>query len=83
LLTMFDAADRFAAGLDGITCPTLVLTSRQDHVVPPSDSEFLVSQVAGPVEHVWLEDSYHVATIDHDGPEVARRIVEFAPKVTA
>ena len=83
LLTMFDAADRFAAGLDGITCPTLVLTSRQDHVVPPSDSEFLVSQVAGPVEHVWLEDSYHVATIDHDGPEVARRIVEFAQKVTA
>jgi carboxylesterase len=83
LVTLFDAADRFAAGLDGITCPTLVLTSRQDHVVPPSDSEFLVSKVAGPVEHVWLEDSYHVATIDHDGPEVARRIVEFALKVTA
>ena len=61
----------------------LVLTSRQDHVVPPTDSEFLVSQVAGPVEHVWLEKSYHVATIDHDGPEVARRIVEFAQKVTA
>lgn len=83
LLTMFDAAARFASRLDNITCPTLVLTSRQDHVVPPSDSEFLVSQVAGPVEHVWLENSYHVATIDVDGPEVARRIVEFAEKVTA
>jgi carboxylesterase len=69
--------------LDRIACPTLVLTSRQDHVVPPSDSEYLVSRVAGPVEHVWLEDSYHVATIDHDGPEVARRIVQFARKVTA
>lgn len=83
LLTMFDAADRFAGRLDKITCPTLVITSRQDHVVPPSDSEFLVSRVAGPVEHVWLEDSFHVATIDVDGPEVARRIVEFATKVTA
>ena len=83
LLTMFDAADRFADRLDRIACPTLVLTSRQDHVVPPSDSEYLVSHVAGPVEHVWLEDSYHVATIDHDGPEVARRIVQFARKVTA
>jgi carboxylesterase len=83
LLTMFDAADRFASRLDQITCPTLVLTSRQDHVVPPSDSEFLASKVAGPVEHVWLENSYHVATIDHDGPEVARRVVEFAQKVTA
>jgi carboxylesterase len=83
LLTMFDAAERFASRVDKITCPTLVLTSRQDHVVPPSDSEFLVSRVAGPVEHVWLERSYHVATIDHDGPDVARRIVEFAQKVTA
>jgi carboxylesterase len=83
LLTLFDAADRFADRLDGIACPTLVLTSRQDHVVPPSDSEYLVGHVAGPVEHVWLEDSYHVATIDHDGPEVARRIVQFARKVTA
>ena len=83
LLTMFDAADRFASRLDKITCPTLVLTSRQDHVVPPSDSEFLVGKVAGPVEHVWLENSFHVATIDVDGPEVARRIVEFSGKVTA
>jgi carboxylesterase len=83
LLTMFDAADRFATRLGEITCPTLVITSRQDHVVPPSDSEFLAGQVAGPVEHVWLEQSYHVATIDHDGPEVSRRIVEFAQKVTA
>lgn len=83
LLTMFDAAERFAPRVDKITCPVLVLTSRQDHVVPPSDSEFLVGQVAGPVEHVWLEKSYHVATLDHDGPEVARRIVDFARTVTA
>jgi carboxylesterase len=83
LLTMFDAADDFASRLDSITCPTLVLTSRQDHVVPPSDSEFLVAQVAGSVEHVWLERSYHVVTLDHDGPEVARRITEFAVQSTS
>ncbi len=83
LLTMFDAEAGFSSRLDEIACPTLVLTSRQDHVVPPADSEFLVSRVAGPVEHVWLERSYHVATIDHDGPEVSRRIVEFSRRVTA
>jgi len=83
LLSMFDAAERYADRFTKITCPALVLTSRQDHVVPPSDSEFLVSQVAGPVEHVWLERSFHVATIDHDGPEIAQRIVEFARRVTA
>jgi carboxylesterase len=82
LLSLFDAADHFQARLDRITSPLLVLTSRDDHVVPPTDSEHLVAAVAGPVEHVWLERSFHVATLDHDAEEVRARIVEFATKVT-
>lgn len=83
LLTLFEAAARFGHRFGEITVPALVLTSRQDHVVAPTDSEHLVATVAGPVEHVWLERSYHVATLDHDAPEVIRRIVEFATKVTS
>ncbi len=82
LLSLFDAAAQFTDRLDRITRPTLVLTSRQDHVVPPTDSEYLVATVAGPVEHVWLERSYHVATLDYDADEVIARVVEFATKVT-
>jgi hypothetical protein len=32
---------------------------------------------------VMCERSYHVATLDYDGPEIAARTVEFAQKVTA
>ena len=57
-----------------------MITSRYNHVVPPSASYLLAASVAGPVERVWLERSYHVATVDYDHEEVERRAVAFARK---
>ena len=37
--------------------------------------------VAGPVERMWLERSYHVATLDYDRDEVEARTVAFASRV--
>jgi len=65
-MSLMDGLDDVAASLASITCPTLVLTSRQDHTVTTDNSELLVASAAGPVEHVWLEKSYHVATLDFD-----------------
>ena len=69
--------------LDRITCPVLLLTSPQDHVVEPASSDLVASSVAGPVERVSLERSFHVATLDHDAPLVESRAVEFVARVTA
>jgi carboxylesterase len=55
-------ADRYGE----LTMPALVITSRQDHVVEPAQSEHLAATLGGPVEHVWLDRSYHVATQDYD-----------------
>jgi carboxylesterase len=49
-----------------LTMPLLLWTSRQDHVVEPSQSEHLAATYGGPVDHRWLERSYHVATQDFD-----------------
>lgn len=80
----------FAAGLDElrpalgqISCPVLVLTSPQDHVVPTADSDELASGVAGPVERITLERSYHVATLDYDRDLIGTAAVAFAARVTA
>ena len=83
MLSLVEATDAIAADLGSIRCPVLLLSSRQDHVVPPASGDLLESRVAGPVERVWLERSYHVATLDHDGALVEARAVEFAAKVTA
>src|SRR3546814_6711629 len=71
------------ARLGDIRCPALIITSRQDHVINPADSDILAEGIAGPVERIWLEDSYHVATLDYDGPEVKAATVAFAQRVVS
>jgi carboxylesterase len=72
-------ADRFGE----LTMPLLLITSRQDHVVEPANSEHLAATFGGDVEHVWLERSYHVATQDYDADEINRLAGEFVARVTA
>ncbi len=83
LLSLCAALDDVAARLADVTCPTLVFTSRNDHVVPTVSSDLLAAGVSGPVERVWLERSFHVATLDHDRDRIERRTVEFATSVLA
>lgn len=82
-ITLMKAQIELAPRLGEIRCPVLLLNSRQDHVVPPSNGDYFAEQVSGPVERVFLENSYHVATLDYDKDEVERRVVDFALKVTA
>lgn len=83
VLSLFDAVDGVATRLDRIACPVLLLSSREDHVVPSTSGDLLVSSVAGPVERIWLERSYHVATLDHDADEVVARTVDFVRGIFA
>lgn len=71
--------DRFGDGV----IPLRLFTSRQDHVVPPSDSEHLAAAWGGPVEHTWLERSFHVATLDYERDVVISGAVDFVQRVTA
>jgi carboxylesterase len=81
VLSLFEGIDGVAADLGRISCPVLLLSSRNDHVVPSSSGDVLEAGVAGPVERVWLEKSYHVATLDHDADEVNSRVVSFVSGV--
>ena len=80
LLSLSEALERLLPRLGDITCPVLLMTSRVDNVVPPVSSDVLADRLAGPVERVRLENSFHVATLDHDRDEVERRTVAFAVK---
>jgi carboxylesterase len=66
-----------------LTMPLLLITSRQDHVVEPANSEHLAATHGGEVEHVWLERSYHVATVDFDAADINRRAADFVARVTS
>ncbi len=84
LLSLIEASKSVGVDrLGEITCPVLLLTSVNDHVGPPENSDHLAAGVSGPVERVMLERSYHVATLDFDRPEIERRSLAFAQKVTS
>ncbi len=81
LLSMVLAGEDVRGRLGEIRCPALIITSRQDHVVSPTDSDLLAECISGPVERLWLERSYHVATLDHDKDELEAATLDFARRV--
>jgi len=83
LISLVEATAEVRAGLGWITCPVLLCTSPQDHVVPASDSDRVAAGVDGPVERVTLERSYHAATLDHDAALIEARAVAFVEAVGA
>jgi carboxylesterase len=75
---------RFQADLDlaAVKAPLLVLTSRRDHVVPTDNSRYVLEHAGSTDrEQVWLEHSFHVATLDHDAPVITARTLAFARRV--
>ena len=62
--------------------PVLLYTSRNDHVVPPESSEHLAATAGGPVEHVWLDRSFHVATQDYDRDTITSGAAAFIAQAT-
>jgi carboxylesterase len=70
--------------LPRITCPTLILQARDDHVVPPGNGKTIASHVgASHVELVWLDNSFHVATIDFDKDRIVAEVHRFIQSVVA
>ena len=82
LLSMFDALNELQPSIGSIECPLLLFTSPEDHVVPPADSDLLAARVAGTVDRVSCDRSYHVATIDYDKDLIIERSLEFVDRVT-
>jgi carboxylesterase len=65
-----------------IKCPTLVLQSHDDHVVPPANGRTIASLVGSSrVELVWLDNSYHVATIDYDKDRIVEETHRFIKSI--
>ena len=83
LLSLLEREAEVRDDLGRITCPVLLITSRQDHVVNPGDSDVIAERLGGPVERLWLERSYHVATLDLDRAELEAAAVDFAQRVAS
>src|SRR5690606_26253613 len=59
------------ADLGKVTCPVLLFRSAEDHVVDPTSAPIILAGVGSSeaTERV-LANSYHVATLDNDAPQI-------------
>jgi carboxylesterase len=64
--------------LDKITQPLLILKSKEDHVVPLENVDYTLKNVKSKdVKVIYLENSYHVATMDYDKDIINQYTKEF------
>jgi carboxylesterase len=65
--------------IPAIKCPVTVIQSREDHVVPARNALDIVNSLTGSdhVRLIWLNESYHVATLDNDKDAIVRHAGEF------
>ncbi|KFU76128.1 carboxylesterase [Amycolatopsis lurida] len=70
------------ADLGKVTQPVLLLHSAVDHIVEPVNSQVILNGIGSEdVTEVVLENSFHVATQDHDAGLIFTRTVDFARSV--
>lgn len=66
------------ADLPSLRAPILLYTSRVDHVVDPLSARLLHAGATGSsITQHWLENSYHVATVDNDAQQIFDGSLEF------
>ncbi len=63
--------------MPAIRTPALVLQARDDDVTSPKNAEYVARRLDGPVSVEYLDDCYHMITIDQQRDEVVRLSAEF------
>ena len=82
--SMLSYQARVMARLADVKIPTLMFASRQDHVVHTSNSPYILEHISSTdKELIWLERSFHVATLDYDKDFIVERTNRFIKEHSA
>jgi len=63
--------------MPSIHTPALVLQAKDDDVTSPKNAEYVARRLGGPVSVEYLDDCYHMITIDQQRDDVIRLSAEF------
>jgi carboxylesterase len=82
--SFFQSWPSLIADLPQVTAPLLYFRSPEDHVVDGSSQPIITSRVSSrEIIERNLDESYHVATLDNDAPQIFEESAEFIARVTA
>lgn len=84
LHSMVRAWKQVREDLPKVTAPLLLFRSADDHVVDPSSGRIILDTVSSrDVTERVLANSFHVATLDNDAPQIFEESADFIRRVTA
>ena len=62
--------------------PLLVVQARTDNIVPPRNAELIFNGVSSAAKRlVWLDNCYHVVTVDYSAPIVQAEVARFVEEL--
>ncbi len=68
--------------LPKLRVPLLILKSREDHVLPVANAELTLREAGSEDKRLgWLDNSYHVATLDYDQHLIADECLAFVRRL--
>lgn len=78
---IYDLERVVQAQLGQIHTPTLLIHSHQDEVAPPDNVTDLCAAIHNPEPEVlWVDQSYHVISLDYDRDRVNQTIIQFCER---
>lgn len=84
LASMVSAWKLVRADLPKVTAPVLLFRSAEDHVVDPSSAKAILAGISSTdVTETVLTESYHVATLDNDAPQIFAESAAFIARVSS
>ena len=60
-----------------VRCPALIAHATDDDVSSPRNALHLGRHLGGPIHHLWLDDSYHMITIDRQREHLAAETARY------
>ncbi|MGC1303121.1 MAG: alpha/beta fold hydrolase, partial [Caulobacteraceae bacterium] len=69
--------------LEQVIAPMLVVHAKEDDITDIRNAEHLAASVRGPVRKLYLDDSYHLVTLDRERNKVARATLDFLEEYCA
>lgn len=84
LASMIAAWKQIRADLPKVTVPVLLFRAAEDHVVDPSSARIILEGISSTdKQERVLTESYHVATLDNDAPQIFAESADFIRRVSA
>lgn len=81
---LFALMDETRDKLPTVTCPVLAFRSEEDHVVPPENTDYILSSIQSDIKEVLpVYNSYHVASMDNDKEFIAEQCCLFIHKLAS